>query len=231
MDYAALAKQLGGMEATAPQPAQSNWMDGLSPKDRADLQVKQYEEGRKRIAELDAEIAKGESIMGDLNRFGELNRQSRTGGFWDNVLPSVPLLHGADENEMYAIQARLGPSQRAPGSGASSDRDVSLFLSGLPRVENTGPVNKNIREEFRRKYDSAVSKKQAMQDYLERNGNLNGFDTEWAQRKTAKQPQAQASSPKSKSFKIDGGGSVIGTLGADGYYYVKRGGKNYRIEE
>lgn len=37
--------------------------------------------------------------------------------------------------------------------------------------------------------------------------------------------------PHSKIIKIDGGGSATATLGADGKYYVQRGGKNYRVEE
>jgi hypothetical protein len=37
--------------------------------------------------------------------------------------------------------------------------------------------------------------------------------------------------PKTKAFKVDGGGSVVGTLGADGNYYTVREGKRFRIEE
>jgi hypothetical protein len=37
--------------------------------------------------------------------------------------------------------------------------------------------------------------------------------------------------PKSRLVQIDGGGSVSATLGEDGNYYVKRGGKTYRVEE
>lgn len=36
---------------------------------------------------------------------------------------------------------------------------------------------------------------------------------------------------KSKSFKIDGGKSVLGVLGADGNYYTTVNGKKYRVEE
>ena len=37
--------------------------------------------------------------------------------------------------------------------------------------------------------------------------------------------------PRSKQFKVDGGKAVIGMLGEDGNYYVKQGGKKFRIEE
>lgn len=181
MDYAALAKQFGAVQQPQAAPSQPDWMGGLSPKDQAELNMKMHAESRKRIADLDEEITKGAAILGDLNRFGELNRKSRTGGVWDNVLPSVPILHGEDENEMYKIQARLGPSQRAVGSGASSDRDVSLFLSGLPSTTDKGNVNRDVRMSFEKKYKLAVSKKKAMEDYLNQHGNLMGFDTAWQQ--------------------------------------------------
>jgi hypothetical protein len=45
-------------------------------------------------------------------------------------------------------------------------------------------------------------------------------------------PKPAANLPKSKSFKLDGGGSVIGQLESDsGRYYVIRGGKKMYIEE
>lgn len=194
MDYAALAKQLGGgvMQQPQQQPQQQpDWMGGLSPKDQAELTMKMHGESRKRIAELDDEIAKGAAILGDLDRFGELNRRSATGGVWENVLPSVPLLHGSDENEMYKIQSRLGPSQRAVGSGSSSDRDVSLFLSGLPSTTDKGNVNRDVRMSFQKKYDLAVEKKKAMEDYLNLRGNLMGFDTEWQKMKSKYAPTEQ----------------------------------------
>lgn len=37
--------------------------------------------------------------------------------------------------------------------------------------------------------------------------------------------------PKSKAFKLDGGGSVFGILGNDGNYYVTKGGKKYKVAE
>lgn len=183
MDYSALAKQFGGgVVQQQPQPQQQpDWMAGLSPKDQAELQMKMHAEARKRIAELDTEIAKGGEVSRDLQRFGQLNREEPTGSVWDNVAPDWKFLHSDNVNEMRSIQNRLGPSQREPGSGASSDRDVSLFLSGLPSVEQKGNVNRNIRSEYEKRMDYAVSKKKAMEDYLYQKGNLTGFDTYWQQ--------------------------------------------------
>ena len=95
--------------------------------------------------------------------------------------------------QMAAIQSRLGPNQRVQGSGSSSDRDVALFLKGIPSTDNYGNVNQGIREDFQRKYGLALEKSNAMKSYLDANGNLNGFDGAWAQRDQVEKP---ATKPK-----------------------------------
>lgn len=201
MDYAALAKQYGAIEQQPAKPAQPDWVSGLSEKDQAELNMKLYQEGRKRLAELHGQIAQSQQTLDDLNEFGELNRRSRTGGFIDNILPGTPMLHGEDENRMQAIQSRLGPAQRPVGSGASSDTDVKLFLGGIPSITQKGNVNKGIREDFQRKFDYAVQKRNAMQQYLNKHGNLNGFDEQWEQRNAKfKKPKPAAGGVKFLGF-------------------------------
>ena len=191
MDYAAIAKMLGGQPSQPSSPAQpQDWMSQLSPKDQAELQMKMHGEGRKRITELDKEIGNAGEVARDLQRFGQLNRQVPTGSVWDSIAPDWKFLHSDEANEMRSIQNRLGPSQREPGSGASSDRDVSLFLSGLPSVEQKGNVNKNIREGYEKRLDYAITKKKAMEDYLYRNGNLIGFDAYWQNAESRNKPNA-----------------------------------------
>jgi len=202
MDYAAIAKKFGGSQ----EQQQQNWTNELSPKDRAKLRMESIEGSRKRIGEVDAEIAKAEPTLRDLDRFGALNRETSTGSLWDAVAPSWPILHGSNAQEMRAIQSRLGPSQRIPGSGASSDRDVNLFLSGVPSIDKKGDVNKNIREQFKLQYNYAIKKKSAMQNYLNRNGSLDGFDEQWAEtlrnqgNAPAKQGKSKMISPKFLGF-------------------------------
>jgi hypothetical protein len=181
MDYSALAKKFGAIERPSSTNAQQtpDWAQSLSPKDQAELNMKLYQEGRKRLSDLDTEINKAQPVLDDLSKFGELNRNSRTGGVLEQILPSSPLLHGADENQMMAIQSRIAPAQRPTGSGSSSDTDVRLFLGGLPSIAQTGPVNKNIREDFQRKFDYAINKRNAMQQHLNKYGNLNSFDEAW----------------------------------------------------
>lgn len=197
MDFDALAKQFGGSVApsqtAAPAaPATPAWAANLSRQDQAKIQKDMYEEGRKRLADLQLSVANGGSTMDDLSEFGRLNRQNSTGSLWQQMTPDKSLFRSGPSMEMAAIQSRLAPAQREAGSGASSDRDVSMFLRGLPSLENDGNTNKAIREDYERKYQKAIEKSTAMERYLQQNGNLMDFDSQWAkqqQSRTATQPQ------------------------------------------
>lgn len=168
-----------------PQPSvQSNdppFMANMPQKERDKINTDRYDEGRKRLGELDTQISSASSIMDDLEEFGRLNRENSTGSVWQQLTPDKQMFRSPKSMEMAAIQSRLGPSQRVVGSGSSSDRDVSLFMRGIPSTENEGPVNAGIREDFKRKYDYAVAKRSAMQKHIDKHGNLSGFDSSWAE--------------------------------------------------
>lgn len=197
MDLDALAAQFGGSVASPaqtspPQLGALPWAGNLSRQDQAKIQKDMYEEGRKRLAELQATIANSGQTMDDLNEFGRLNRENSTGSWWQQITPDKPLFRTGPSMEMAAIQARLAPAQRESGSGASSDRDVAMFLRGLPSLENEGNTNKGIREDFARKYKLAIEKSNAMQAYLNQHGNLLDFDSQWAQRNAPRAAPAPA---------------------------------------
>lgn len=223
MDLKALAAQFGGSVAqpseapAAPQSAQQQpqmpaWMANLSRQDQAKIQKDMYEEGRKRLAQLQESIANSGSVMDDLNEYGRLNRENSTGSLWQKMTPDTSLLRSGPSMEMAAIQARLAPAQRTAGSGASSDRDVALYMRGLPSLENDGPTNKGIREDYERKYRAAIDKTNAMQQHLQQHGNLLDFDSVWAQRqrkpsggdKSAARPGTSAQRAPMRGQVVDG---------------------------
>lgn len=211
MDYEAIARQFGG-SAVSQQPSAPAWTENLSRKDQAELQMRMYNEGQKRLAELQAQIASAGSTMSDLERFGELNRRSSTGSWWQQLTPDKPMFRSDDSMQMAAIAARLAPNQRPSGAGATSDRDIALYLKGLPSIENEGPVNKGIREDFRKNYEGAIEKATAMKAHLEKYGNLSDFDSLWAQRKAAPQP-ASGGATGSWGGKQSGGVKFLGFEG------------------
>ena len=195
MDYSALAKQFGGTEESPATPQDQGYgpfMNDLSIKDQNDLKLRMQLEGRKRLADLSTDISSATSTMSDLEEFGRLNRESSTGSWWQQLTPDKSMFRNQQSMEMAAIQARLGPSQRVQGSGSSSDRDVSLFLRGLPSTENDGPTNAGIREDFERKYKYATDKRAAMQGHLDNFGHLGGFDAAWSSALKAKEERKAA---------------------------------------
>lgn len=213
MDYAALAAQYGGKTISAePQPASAAppWADNLSRKDLGGIQIKMYEEGRKRLGELETQIADAGHTIGALNEYGNLNRQNSTGSLWQQITPDKSLFRSGPSMEMAAITSRLAPAQRPTGSGSSSDRDVSMFLRSLPSLENDGNTNRGIREDFERQYKSAIEKATAMRQHLDKYGNLLDFDSMWARQKleaqAAEQAAKQAAEQNGKNSAISPGG-------------------------
>lgn len=184
MDYEALAKQFGGSFAEQPQAQQAPaWASNLSRKDQGEIQMKMYQEGRKRLADLQAQISDGGSTLSELENFGAINRKSPTGSWWQQLTPDKQMFRTPESMQMAAIQSRLAPKQRETGSGSSTDTDVKMFLRGLPSTENEGPTNEAIRKDFRAQYNNAIEKANAMQKHLDANGHLTDFDSQWAQRK------------------------------------------------
>jgi hypothetical protein len=170
----------------APQqqaPTAPAWAANLSQKDQAEITMKMHQEGRKRLAELQAQISDAGGTLNDLTEFGRLNRENSTGSLWQQFTPDKPLFRSDGSMQMSAIQSRLAPQQRPVGAGATSDRDIALYLKALPNIENTGPVNKGIRDDFEANYNRAIDKANAMKAHLDQYGNLLDFDSQWAQRK------------------------------------------------
>lgn len=194
MDYAALAQQFGGSMAEQPQQPQQgpSWAADLSRKDQGEIKMKMYQEGRKRLADLQAQISDAGVTVRGLDDFGRLNRENSTGSLWQQMTPDIGLFRDSGSQSMSAITAGLVPKQREPGSGSTSDFDARQFLQALPSVDKPGDVNKSIRTNFMTGYQSALDKANAMKAHLDQYGNLMEFDSQWAQRKPSAQPTQQS---------------------------------------
>ena len=188
IDYSALAQKYGSLSpqqpAQAPGGYNAPWV-GMPPEKVNEMRNEQYKAGQKRIDSLRELTAKGEGVLSELNNFGRLNRQTETGSGWESFMPNTPQLHGSDINEMNAIQSRLGPAQRIQGSGSSSDRDVQLFMGGLPSINKPGPANAAIRADYDRQYKNSLLKQTYLEKYLNTYGHLNGADENWEKQKNA----------------------------------------------
>lgn len=166
---------------------------GMPAKQADEMRSKLYETEAKKLEALRQKVENGQAVMQDLERFGVLNRNTGTGGIQDRIgwLPSFT----DDKREMEAITSRLAPNQRPVGSGSSSDRDVSLFLAGLPSIDKPGPVNANIRTQYTNELSRARAELAFKEAYLAKNGHLNGVEQAWAAQGAGK-PAAPSSGGK-----------------------------------
>lgn len=166
----------------APEGVRTPWQ-GLPPA-RADIaRQRAAEQAQKYLQDNAAIVGQGAEVLNMLEDFGELNRKSRTGALYEGSLASFmpESLRGADEKVMQSITSDLAPKKRIVGSGTTTDKDIALYLKSLPSIENTGEVNQQIRENYRKQYEKANAKLQFMQNYYDQYGHLNGADAMWQQ--------------------------------------------------
>lgn len=113
-------------------------------------------------------------------QFVEINRGQNTGGLWG--LPMVGKVAGAFDpeiNQLNALTARMAPQQRVPGSGTTSDRDLSLYLQAVPGLEKPGPANSAIARQARKDADRRAAYAQFLDVYASQNGTLIGAAEAW----------------------------------------------------
>ncbi len=189
-----LSQLLYGTQAPAPEaPAgvRTPWQ-GLPPARADQMKQRAYEQAQKYLQDNASVVAQGGEVLNQLEQFGALNQQSRTGAGYESLLPKF--LTGTDELVMEQITSDIAPKKRIAGSGTTSDRDIALYLKSLPSIENRGEVNRQIRDNYRQQYERANAKLQFMQSYFDQYGHLNGADAMWEkQRKQiSKQPSTSA---------------------------------------
>ena len=177
-----LAAQFGGssqpfdMPLEAPEGIRVPWQ-GLPPKKADEARLRASEQARKKIDENARVVQEGGKILQDMETFGALNREARTGEWYTGIQPGF--LQGSDEQKMEAITSRLAPGQRIEGSGTTSDKDIAMFVKAVPSINKKGDVNQSIRENFAKQYNRSKAKLQYLQDYYDQYGHLNGADTLW----------------------------------------------------
>ncbi|MBD8663136.1 hypothetical protein IFT59_07700 [Rhizobium sp. CFBP 8752] len=90
-----------------------------------------------------------QQMTGNVNNLTELGRAIGTGKWatmkkaWGPWAQSIGIeVEGLDEAQAYeSLKSRIAPGMRVPGSGASSDTDVNMFMNSLPSLGNTPEGN------------------------------------------------------------------------------------------
>ncbi len=163
----------------APVDVTAPW-SGLPPKQADEMRQRIYNSESKKLEDLRERVTKGRETARDLARFSELNKVQETGEIEDKQWLSWLPTWGSEKQEMESISARLGPQARPSGSGATSDKDMALYLRSLPGIEKPASVNESIRKEFNTGLTKAEKRLAAAEQYLAERGHLNGFDQFYA---------------------------------------------------
>lgn len=146
------------------------------------------------IREAQMAASEARSVLPDLDRFMELNSVQRTGSFADIIggLGNQAPYWDTEAQEMHAITDRLAPLMRRPGSGASSDMDVTMYRSSLPNIRRGGIANQNITQQLRRNAQDLQDYGEFLDWYATRNRTLTGaleqFNRYLAQGRTDQRP-------------------------------------------
>lgn len=144
-----------------------------------------YDEQRKAAAK-NADSA--QKILVDAQNFKKynekLNRKGSgnlgTGGVM--ALPFADAIVGAvdsDVSSMNAIVNRLLPEQREPGSGSTSDKDMSVFKLGLFGVDKLFQTNKIIADGFEQNAKDALDYQRFLDVYYKATGNADEAGSLW----------------------------------------------------
>jgi hypothetical protein len=149
-------------QAEAPPGVRVPWQ-GLPPQKADEARLRAAEQARKKIEENAKVVQQGATVLQDMETFGALNRENRTGEWYTGIQPTF--LKGAPEQEMDAITSRLAPGQRIEGSGTTSDRDIAMYIKSGPNIQAKGSVNKAARDEFQRDFDRSQAKLQFLNKY------------------------------------------------------------------
>lgn len=199
--------QPGG--ASAVQPAAQPTVDprapwtGMPPKQADEFRKSVYKDESEKLKVLRESVAAGQKTLAQLEQFGELNRNTGTGGPLDKVLPDW-LTFSSDKQNMLSIQNALTPGQRAPGSGAASDADMRLYKSGLPGIDKGGDVNKQIRLRYADLLRNDQQELTFKERYLAQYGHLNGADEAFAAAKAREEQKPGPSGPQGVTMTPNG---------------------------
>lgn len=147
------------------------------------------EQDRKALQSLRDDASTGLSTAQAAERFIGLNEDTGTGGL--RAMPLAPwgnttwgdVVKSGDPNwgEMKSISASVAPSMRPPGSGATSDKDMAIYMSSFPSVKTLGPANQKIAKRLQDESDQKAARSAFMDEWFARRGNLLGAEQQFAQ--------------------------------------------------
>ena len=145
------------------------WAKVINPKEREKLKATVAIKDNAALNDLRDAVNRARANLRDMQRFGELNRRTPTGGLINQY---SPITWSADKQEMEAIEARLTPQMRPAGSGATSDFEGKMYGRGIPQVTKVGNANREIRLTAERALKLGEAELAFKEQYLQEHGYL-----------------------------------------------------------
>lgn len=107
-----------------------------------------------RFAQYQLEGLQAKDTVANMGRLADLSRSIGTGKVAELTKTFGPYaaamgidVDGLDDIQLFdSMVSKMAPAMRVPGSGASSDLDVTMFLKALPTLSNTTEGNALIAE-------------------------------------------------------------------------------------
>jgi len=152
----------------------------LSPRGRNNLVAAEARRSEKILTASDEAAAAAAELATQARRFVEINERTDTGGFTNGPWGAAIKGNWNDDiKEMSAIAARIAPSLRQPGSGATSDYDATQFKMATIGPDKPREVNRNIANGYIAAAQNLSAKAEFERTYFDTYGHLSGAPQAW----------------------------------------------------
>jgi hypothetical protein len=171
------ANAVPGVNGTSTLDVNAPWSN-LTNKQAGPLRASTLTNAQKQLAEM-REATQGDAAsMQMMDQFLNLNSRESTGGLIDKFGPES--LKFGDTAAMLALQKKMTPLQRPPGSGATSDFEQKMYALGIPNISNDFSVNQQTRMANAALTEVRSARLKHYEEYLAKYGHLNGVDSSFA---------------------------------------------------
>jgi hypothetical protein len=136
--------------------------------------------------------------------------------FYERGKAFLGLDNNANAGEvLQAMQTRLGSMLRIPGSGSTSDMEMSLYMQGVPSLLNTQQGNMALADIGKKLMQRRIQNYQKFQEYIAQNGSSVGYEPDDTPLLTPEETAVLSGQPAPsrptgpKVFKYDKGGNRV----------------------